>query len=159
MTRLKRTNHRALTAAWMRITAPLLLLIAMCSAAAAERCPYTPAVGSAERKAIMDALRGPVEAELNQNIKFVAKQFTVCRGWAFLEAEPQRPGDHEVDWSITPYRDEVQEGICGGYVHALLVRDAGHWRVREKIICASDVPYVDWPKEFGAPRALFPRFD
>lgn len=150
---------RAGTIGMWRIAAPLLALIALCSAAVAASCPYTPAIGSAERKAIMDALRGPVEAELNQNIKFVAKKFTVCHGWAFLEAEPQQPGGHGVDWTITPYRDEVQQGVCGGYVHALLVRDAGHWRVRTKIICASDVPYVDWPKEFGAPAALFPRFD
>jgi hypothetical protein len=143
----------------VRVAAPLIVLTALSSAAAAARCPYTPAIGSAERKAIMDAIRGPVEAELKQNVRFVAKQFTVCGNWAFLEAEPEQADGRAIDWSVTDYAGTAREGICGGYVHALLVRDAGHWRVREKIVCASDVPYVEWPREFGAPAALFPRLD
>lgn len=137
----------------------LFALVASSSAAAAQGCPFTPAVGDPERKAIMDALRGPVEAELGQQVRFVAETFNVCGGWAFLEASPQRPDERPVDWTITPYREAVEDGVCGGYVHALLVKENGGWHVREHVICASDVPWVDWSGQFGAPRELFPRLD
>ena len=136
-----------------------LLLSVLCGTAAAEDCPYTPAVGSAERQAIMDALREPVEAEIKQRVVFVAEQFAACRGWAFLEATAQQPDGSPVDWSITPYDDAVADGVCGGYVHALLMKDGGRWRVRAQVICASDVPWVSWPEQYGAPSELFPRFD
>jgi hypothetical protein len=127
--------------------------------AAAKDCPYTPAPGSAERKTIMDTLRVPVESELKQDVVFVPKKFTVCRDWAFLEAEMQQPDGRPVDWSVTPYRDAVDEGMCGGYVHALLRAKAGRWQVRVYEICASDVPWVMWADEYGAPQALFPKLD
>jgi hypothetical protein len=136
-----------------------LLLSGLCGRAAAEDCPYTPAAGSAERKAIMDTLRRPVEAELKQRVVFVAKRFSACRGWAFLEAEPQQPDGRPVDWTITNYAGEVADGVCGGYVHALLVMDGGRWRLRAQVICASDVPWVSWAEEYGAPPELFPKFD
>jgi hypothetical protein len=103
-----------------RAIAPILALLASCAGAAAQSCPYTPAVGSPERKAIMDALRAPVESELKQKVKFVAGRLTACRGWAFLEATPQRADGRPVDWTLTPYREAVANGECGGYVNALL---------------------------------------
>lgn len=128
----------------------------MTGVAAAASCPYTPAVGSSERKAIMDALRGPVEEHLRLPVVFVAKKFAACRGWAFLEAVPQHPNGEALNWAATPFKDDVAEGMCGGYVHALVVKEGGRWRVRELAICATDVPWVTWPKDFGAPPELFP---
>ncbi|ODR97433.1 hypothetical protein AUC69_12555 [Methyloceanibacter superfactus] len=127
--------------------------------ALAKDCPYTPVPGSAERKAIMDALREPVMAELKQRVIFVVKQLKVCGNWAFIEADPKQPGGRPVDWNIGAYADAVADDMCGGYVHALLVKSDGRWRVREQVICATDVPWVDWAQQFGAPTALFPQFD
>jgi hypothetical protein len=127
--------------------------------AAAKDCPYTPAPGSTERKAIMDALRDPVMEELKQRVVFVVMQLKVCGDWAFLEANPQQPDGRPVDWTMGVYADAVADDMCGGYVHALLVKTVGRWRVREHVICATDVPWVDWAQQFGAPAALFPRFD
>jgi hypothetical protein len=31
----------------------------------------------------------------------------------------------------------------------------GKWKVVQYVIGATDVPYVDWDKEYGAPRAIF----
>jgi len=135
------------------------LILAMGGTAAAQECPYTPAVGSAERKAIMDALRIPVQERLEQRVVFVANKFAACRGWAFSEATPQNPNGSTLDWAATPFRDDVAEGMCGGYIHALLGRDDGRWRVRDLVICATDVPWVTWPEDHAAPRELFPNLD
>ena len=139
---------------------PLLVALQLMSPAAATAadCPYTPAPGSAERKAIMDSLRKPVVKELGQRVVFVVSQLKVCRNWAFLEATPQRPDGQSVDWAVGVYANAVADDMCGGYIHALLVKKGGRWRVREHVICATDVPWVAWPENFGAPTALFPQF-
>ncbi len=143
------------------ITALLLAMTfaALPGVAVAKSCPHTPAAGSGERKAIMDALREPVTKALGQRVVFVISQLKVCGNWAFLEAEPQQPNGRPVDWTIGAYADAVADDMCGGYVHALLINKGGRWQVREHVICATDVPYVTWAHDFGAPAALFPRFD
>jgi hypothetical protein len=143
------------------ITAVLFIttLAASPSVAVAKNCPYTPAADSAERNTIMDAVRKPVVKALGQRVVFVVAQLKVRGNWAFLEAEPQQPDGRPVDWTIGAYADAVANDMCGGYVHALLIKTDGRWRVREHVICATDVPYVTWGDEFGAPGVLFPRFD
>jgi hypothetical protein len=137
----------------------VMTLAALSGTVAAKSCPYTPAPGSAERKAIADSVRKPVMEALRQRVVFVIKQLKVCGNWAFLEADMQQPGGRPVDWTIGTYADAVADDMCGGYVHALLVKKGGRWHVRTHVICATDVPYVGWADEFGAPAALFPRFD
>ncbi len=128
------------------------------ASAHASGCPYTPANGSAERKAIMDALREPVMKALGQRVIFVVSDLKVCGSWAFIAAEPKRPNGQPVDWSRGVYADAVADDMCGGFVHALLVKKGGRWRVREHVICATDVPWVTWSNDFSAPPALFPQF-
>lgn len=47
---------------------------------------YTPAPGSAERKAIMDALRGILGVE---DVVFVVRFLKVSGGWAWVETDPR----------------------------------------------------------------------
>lgn len=150
MLTIRRLFQLFLAAAWLGAAAT--------SAAAAKDCPYTPAAGSAERKAIMDSLREPVMEALRQPVVFVVSQLNVCGKWAFLEATPQRPDGSPVDWTTGAYADAVADDMCGGLVHALFVKTGGRWQVRHHVICATDVVYVTWPEDFGAPAALFPQF-
>ncbi|MFN7561410.1 MAG: hypothetical protein ACK5TH_06495 [Prosthecobacter sp.] len=46
--------------------------------------PSTPKMGSADRKVIMDALRGPVQSELENPVVFKVNSLRVLNGWAFL---------------------------------------------------------------------------
>jgi hypothetical protein len=133
-----------------------LAFFAIAGLAQAQACPYTPAVGSDERKAIMDAVRAPVEAELNQGVRFVAQTFNACDGWAFLEATPEQTSGTPVNWSVSSFSEAVSEGMCDPSVIALLQQQGGTWRVRQLVMCATDVPWVTWPGEFGAPAAIFP---
>lgn len=120
------------------------------SASAQSGCPYTPANGSAERKAIMDSLREPVMKELGQRVIFVVSDLKVCENWAFVAVEPKRSNEPPVDWSRRVYGDAVAHDMCGGFVHALLVKKGGRWHVREHVICATNVPWVPWPDDFAA---------
>jgi hypothetical protein len=156
---MRSASCRDLRSVALHAAPAVIVLLASCAHAAAQSCPYTPAIGTPERKAIMDALRAPVESELKQKVKFVAQRLTACRGWAFLEATPQRPDGQPVDWAITPYRDAVAADMCGGGVDALLVQEGGGWHVREYVTCATDVPWVGWAQQYGAPPELFPSLD
>ena len=54
------------------------LIIAILAAGAVGQTAYTPEKGSAERKAILDVLRLPVERDLNrQKITFVTDSFKI----------------------------------------------------------------------------------
>ena len=61
---------------WLAIAAPLF---------GAEPVK-TPPIGSMERKAIMDALRGPVEADLRQAVIFKVILLRVNSQWACMHA-------------------------------------------------------------------------
>jgi len=66
------------------VTAFVLALLA--GPAAAKTYVHTPPMGSAERKAIMDAMRAT--GDLPDRI-FIVKFLKVSQGWAWLEADPR----------------------------------------------------------------------
>ncbi len=131
------------------------LLVLTAAAARAQRGPYTPAPGSAERKAITDALRAPVERELRQKVVFKVDRLKVQGGWAFLSGVPQTPDGGQLDYKATPYRQQVEEGMFDDGVVALLRKQGGRWRVVKYVVGATDVPYVTWDKDYKAPAAIF----
>lgn len=67
-----------------------LIIFALAFANVFAQTAYTPEIGSAERKAILEALRIPVERELKQKIVFAADHFKVQGSWAFVSGSPQR---------------------------------------------------------------------
>jgi hypothetical protein len=136
----------------LRRLLPLLLLLLP---AAAQAQTTTPAAGSAERKAIADALRAPVERELKQKVIFKVDHLKLQNGWAFLRGVPQRPGGGEVDYGSTAYNEAIKEGMFDDGIVALLRKKAGKWQVVKYVIGAADVPYVTWDKDYKAPAAIF----
>lgn len=130
----------------------LTLLAPTFTALAGDAC-YTPK--GAERKAILDTLRGPVAAELQQSVEFVVTKFRVCwkssPAWAFVDARPQRPGGGRINWEQTGHID------CDPSAEGLLrqATPAGGWKVVESVVCPSDVPWAAWSDQHGAPPELF----
>ena len=94
----------------------------------AGECPYTPARDSAERMAILG--RGPQAGEKGARSARYLRGFESqrLRTLGILEADPLQPDGGAVDWSISEYADAVADDMCGGYVHALLVKKGGVWR-------------------------------
>lgn len=120
--------------------------------------PTTPAPGSPLRKALLDTLRGPVESNLRGPVIFVVKQLSVLGDWAFIHAEPQRPGGKPVDFRKIPdYRQRIADGVFDGpTLYGLIRRQKGRWRTLAFVIGPTDVAWSDWPHEYHAPKALFP---
>ena len=137
-----------------RLFLPALFILFAFAAASAQET-YTPAPGSAERKAIADALRAPVERELRQKVVFKIDALKLKDGWAFLRGVPQRPGGGRVDYSVTPYQQAIEDGVFDDWICALLRKRAGKWQVVKYVIGATDVVYEGWDEEYKAPSAIF----
>ena len=99
-----------------------------------------PAPGSAQRRAILDALRPSIEAQIGPEIEFVVREIRVVRGWAFVAADPQRRGGGAIDGHrYFPHFDEM-----GGLsVTALLRYQNRRWNLVEQAIGATDVWFCD----------------
>jgi hypothetical protein len=116
---------------------------------------YTPAPQTAERKAIADALRVPVQTKLKKSVVFKIEHLKVQDGWAFLRGVPQRPGGKAMDYSDTPYRQQKDLGMFDDQISALLKKEGEKWVVVTYDIGATDVVYLDWAEKYKAPPSIF----
>jgi hypothetical protein len=115
----------------------------------------SPKQGSAERRAIMEALRVPVERQLKQKTVFVINHLKVKQGWAFLTGRPQQPDGKPINYKKTPYASALEAGAFDDGISALLHQKGKKWVVVQYSIGATDVPWEDWDKRFKAPSAIF----
>jgi hypothetical protein len=134
----------------MKITKFVLLPIALFILFAGNTTAQTtPAKGSAERKAIMDALRANAKniKGLSGKIIFTVSRLQVQNGWAFIVATPQSADGK----SLTTFQSwcEYDQDVI-----ALLKKRGNSWRVVARDVCPSDVSYGDWDKRYGAPRSI-----
>ncbi len=115
---------------------------------------YEPQRGSGERKAILDAIRPRVEAEMRGPVEFVVTMFRAEDGWAFAILEPQRPGGGKINVRETGYaRDhEFMDGLT---VYALTRSVGGKWYLVDAVTGPTDAAFTPWPDFYGAPRSIF----
>jgi hypothetical protein len=134
----------------------LFLIAAFCVSNALAQSVYTPEKGSAERTAILGALRVPVEKELKQKIQFSAQTFNVQGNWAFLFGDLQNSSGGKPNYKGTQYQEAINEGMFDNNFQALLRKQNGKWRVVTHLIGCTDVCWIPWAQEFKAPKAIFP---
>jgi hypothetical protein len=104
----------------------------------------TPAAGSAERKAILDALRPSVEARIGPNVEFVVSILNVEGNWAFVHAEPRRKGGKQIDGrAYFPHEWDDMDGITST---AILRYQNKRWNLVESAIGATDAWYCGMPQ-------------
>lgn len=130
-----------------------LVLFANCGIVLAQSV-YTPEKGSAERVAILNALRVPVEKQLKQRIVFVTDSFKVQGNWAFVSGEPRTPLGRKPSLKGTVF--EGEEDMFDDNFFGLLRKTNGKWRVVTHALGCTDVCYADWWRRFKAPKAIFP---
>ena len=118
---------------------------------------HTPEKGSAERKAITDALRVPVEKKLKQSVVFNIDHLMVQDDWALLLGAPRKPNGDMIDYSRTVYAEAKRQGMFDDNISALLRKVRGRWTVVKYVIGATDVVYLDWDKRYRAPSGIFPQ--
>jgi hypothetical protein len=112
--------------------------------------------GTPESKAILNALRVPVEQKLGQKVLFVVDGVTVQDGFAFVAGRPVQPSGADIDYAGTPYAEQVQAGAFDDAIYALVRWTGGSWKVLTYNIGATDVAWSPWAAEYGAPAAIFP---
>lgn len=134
----------------------LLLAFVLFVPVAFGQTAYEPERDSAERKAIMNALRVPVEKELKKKAIFAVSHLKVQGNWAFMTGTPQKADGSQMDYRGTIYQQEQENGAFDDGIVALLKKTGGKWRVVKYLIGATDVPYGYWWKDYKAPKAVFP---
>lgn len=134
----------------------LAILVAFALVEVSAQTAYTPEKGSAERKAILDALRIPVERDLKQPIVFVADNFKVQGTWAFVGGTPQSPDGGKPNYKGTRYAEAENDGVFDNNFFALLRKTGGKWKVTTYAIGCTDVCYTDWWRKYKAPKTIFP---
>lgn len=123
--------------------------------AAAQARVVLPGRGSPERAAILDAFRAPMEAAIGGPIEFRVSQLRVYGDWAYVSATPRRPGGRAIDWSRTRYAADMQADAMSDLTLGLLRRAGRGWRVVTHAIGPTDVPWIAWIDEHGAPKRVF----
>jgi hypothetical protein len=131
-----------------------LLAIALLALQADAQRVYTPERGSAERTAILNALRVPVERDLKQKIVFVTDTFNVQGSWAFVSGVPQTPDGDAPSLNGTKFEGEAD--FWDNNFFGLLRKTSGKWRVTTYALGCTDVCYADWWRRYRAPKAIFP---
>lgn len=133
---------------------PLLLITLSIVSGVSAQSVYTPEKGSPERKAILDALRIPVERDLKQKIVFVTDELKVQGTWAFASGRPTKPDGSNPDLRGTAWEDA--EDMFDNNFFGLLRKTNGKWRVVTHALGCTDVCYADWWRRYKAPKAIFP---
>jgi hypothetical protein len=100
----------------------------------AQSEPYMPAVGTSERKAILDSVRRYRQAP---NEVYTPKKFKVQNGWAFVSAE-----------------DPSEPGVDSLAFHVLIRKTGNTWKVVDAVNTAEG---SDWDKEIARIRKAFPK--
>ena len=107
------------------------------AAQGAVNATAAPRPNSAQRRAILDALRPAIERRLGSNVEFVVSDIRVSGGWAFVMADPQRRGGRPIDGRRYFRNFDDMDGLT---VTALL-RFQGRWTLVDHAIGATDVWY------------------
>jgi hypothetical protein len=116
--------------------------------AAGESC-HVP--DGEERRLVLDAMRGVVERDLKQPVIFKVSTIRVCGAWAFIVAEPLKPGGGPLLWERT-----ICKGDVSHLVGALSQKDeTSAWRLKDYALCPTDVAWEGWPEKYGAPQGVF----
>lgn len=131
------------------ILALLIVAAATGPAVAQVNAVAAPLPGSAQRAAILDALRPLVMRELRSPVEFVVRQVRVEQGWALLIADSQRPGGGAIDTSRVPRGDELDNTT----VYAILRFRNGRWTVHDHVVGPTDVWFCGMR---GPPPSLLP---
>jgi hypothetical protein len=133
----------------------LFCCLLVSTSAFAQRA-HTPKPGSAERAAIMDAIRGPAEKELKQSVIFKVEHLRVAGEWAYAKVSPTRPDGGELNYSKTKFQKLIDLGAFDPQGEALLFKEEdGEWTVVEWVFGSTDVPSVEWSsKHPGIPKSV-----
>lgn len=116
-----------------------LLAIVFASTSLAAHAEPSSAISRADRAAILDQLRERLQRRVGPKVEFIVTDLRGRDGWAFVQAEPQRPGGKIIDGR--PFFPSEWEYMDGLTTTALLQKRRHRWRIVEMKIGATDAWY------------------
>lgn len=122
--------------------------LALLLAGAVQAQYYEPARGTAERKAMMDAMRAHAEEQLGAPVEFLVYDLRVSGPMGFAAVQAQRPGGGEIDLYATPgFREGTldPEMMDGTSMQALLRKSGETWVAVHWAIGPTDVWFAYGP--------------
>lgn len=131
----------------------IAVLVAVISTTALAADIHEPAKGSAERKAILDAIRPAIEAQMRTPVEFQINVMLSDGEWAFISANPQHPGGGEIDMEKTAFagKSDIMDGLT---TYALVRFAKGRWNHVDDIVGPTDVAYMSWLELYQVPKAV-----
>lgn len=120
---------------------------------------YEPAVGSTDRRMLLDALRPHAEWELGGPIEFQVMDLRVNGELAFAQLNPQRPGGGAIDLANSPMvaRGVPLNMLDGARMEALLVKEGDIWVALLHLIGATDL-WFSSPEICAAFKSVIPDY-
>jgi hypothetical protein len=116
-----------------------LLAIVLALTSLAAHAEPSSAISRADRAAILDLLRDSLQRRVGPKVEFIVTDLRGRDGWAFVQAEPQRPGGRPIDGrTFFPSEWEYMDGLT---TTALLQKRAARWRILKMKIGATDAWY------------------
>lgn len=140
--------------------AAFALLTACSPAKAPEATGPAPAAlaeaDTAQRNAMLTALTATIEQDLGQKVNFRLETARVEGAWGWVVATPLTLQGAVIDFSKTHYAEQAKEGLLDGdgVIHALMQQVDGAWTVHAFDLGSTDVAWLTWPKDYGAPADL-----
>ncbi len=132
----------------------ILALAAACSQPPANtEISNSPAASSENSAAMISALTPIVAAEIGAPVRLEIKQVNVQQEWAWVTVQPLQPDGSAITWSTTALASRYENGAMdeSGYTYALLKQENGAWRIVTHVIAPTDMAWLSWPTEYGAP--------
>ncbi len=126
------------------------VLVGILSSLPASASPaHTPTPGSSERRAILDALRQPVDKEMKQTVVFHDVFVKAQNGWAYVSADVRDSSGHTLRYFSGSPLDFTFQG--------LLRRTKTGWRVLDWGYGTGTDPTDNARKKYpAAPASIFP---
>ena len=102
---------------------------------------HSPNRGTAERAALMDAMRPHAEWVLGAPVQFVVDDLRVAGDLGYGALTPQRPGGGQIDIRRTPgfARGQLDPVMDGIYLHVLYRKSGKTWVAVQWSMGATDV--------------------
>jgi hypothetical protein len=134
----------------------IVALLALSSACAQP--PATPSTSAVSEQgaAMLAALNPVIAAEIGQPVRLESQQMNVQGEWAWVWVQPRQPDGAAIDWSTTALASRYENGVmdAAGGAYALLKQESGAWRVVTHVIAPTDVAWLSWAEEYGAPAEI-----
>jgi hypothetical protein len=108
-----------------------------------------------QRRAILDAARVPVEAELRRPVRFKVDTLRVDGTHAFLRATMEDAEGRPIDLTGTRLAEAAAQGFASRVYAALLERRGDAWTVIDRAVGPTDVAWADWATRHRVPAPLF----